>query len=198
MKRIFTLLTLSILTSILQADEWPNPEIKRYYSANGLFMLKVIPTKIPDKYYQWLAAKPKKKARFSPSDTTIVHCHASFYRIDKDTSEIWTRNLINSIMPMEVIIANDGKSFVTFDNWSSLGYGLDVMVTYDGDGNLIKRYQLDDFTPFPLNSYMISITSIWWRCGCNYIDNNMIEICFQNDEKSIRKRQYNLIKQEFE
>ena len=198
MRLVYTIVLLLCFNIPSGADEWPIPEIKRYYSINGHYMLKVIPTKIPTKYYQWREAKPKKKAKFSPSDTTIIHCHASFFKIDKDTTEIWTRNLINSIMPMEVIIADDGKSFVTFDNWSSLGYGPDVMVIYDGEGNLLKRYRLDDFTPFPLNSYTISVTSIWWRCGSNYIDNYSINICFQNDQKKLIKKQYNLTKLEFE
>jgi hypothetical protein len=199
MNRISLILIFCLFSNTLHGDEWPEPSIKRYFSLNGQFMLKVIPTKISSKYYKWLNAKPKSKSKFAPSDTTIVHCHATFYKIENsDTLELWTKKLINPIMPMQVIIANDGKSFVTFDNWSSLGYGFDVMVTYDENGGLVKRYQLEDFSPFPINSYELSVSSIWWRCGSVYLDNQTIEICFQDENKNVKKRKYNLTIKEFE
>jgi hypothetical protein len=75
---------------------------------------------------------------------------------------------------------------------------MDVMVTYSGNGDLIMRYQLEDFSPFPINEYVRSVSSIWWRCGARYIDNQTIEICFQDEKKNIQKRRYNLIMREFE
>jgi hypothetical protein len=110
------------LSKTLLGDVWSEPTIRKYYSINGLYMLKVIPTQIPPKYYYWLSAKPKKKARFSPSDTTINYCHAIYYKINKsDTIELWNKKLINNIMPIQVLLADNGESFVTFDNWSSMG-----------------------------------------------------------------------------
>jgi hypothetical protein len=161
-------------------------------------MLKVYPTLFPKKYYKWLYAKPKKKLKFSSSDTTLIQCNATYYKIEnRDTIEIWNKKLINQINPMFVIVADDGNSFVTFDNWSSLGHGTDVMVTYDGRGELIKKYQLADFSVFPINDYTETVTSIWWRYGAKYVDNNTIEIGFQDKNKNIKTRLYNLTTREF-
>ena len=60
----------------LRADSWMNPESKNYTSENGEYILTVYPTQIPPKYYSWLYAKPKKKSKFSVSDTIIIYCNA--------------------------------------------------------------------------------------------------------------------------
>ena len=61
----------------------------------------------------------------------------------------------------------------------------------------MKKYQLEDFSPFPINEYKASVSSIWWNCGAKYIDNQTIEICFLNESKISKTRQYNLTTKEF-
>jgi hypothetical protein len=184
---------LILISSSLIADSWNTPKIERYFSNDSTFMLKVYPTFIPEKFSKWNSAKPKRRKNFSEKDTTIIPCYAILFKIEKkDTVEVWNRGLINRVMPAFAIVADDGKSIVTFDNWGSMGYGLEAMVTYDEKGGLIKRYQLEDFSPFPINDYFISISSLWWRCGVKYLDNQTIEICFQNKKKEVQTRQYNL------
>lgn len=181
------------------SDIWEMPTVERYYSENGKFMLKVLPTVYPDKYWDWQRAKPNKKKKYTTKDTTIVLCHAILFHIENtDTIEIWNKRLINKIAPVTAIVSNDGKSIVTFDNWGSMGYGLDVMVTYDENGGLVKRYQLEDFSPFPINEYMMSISSIWWNCGAKYINYQTVEICFLDEWKNKKTRKYNIITKEFE
>jgi hypothetical protein len=46
---------------------------------------------------------------------------------------------------------------VTFDNWYSMGYGVDVLAIYDDKGMLLKRHMLEDISPFPINTYEMSI-----------------------------------------
>jgi hypothetical protein len=189
---------LILISSSLIADSWNNPKTERYFSKDSTFMVKVIPTYIPEKYSKWVTAKPKKKKTFSEKDTTIIPCHAILYKIEKkDTVEVWNKQLINRVMPAFAIVADDGRSIVTFDNWGSIGYGLEAMVTYDEKGGLIRRYQLEEFSPFPINDYFISISSLWWRCGAKYLDNQTIEICFQNKKKEVQTRQYNVTTREF-
>ena len=186
------------LISNLKADTWENPETKNYISANRKYILTVYPTKIPEKYYSWLYSKPKKKLKFSASDTTIVHCNATLKKIENnDTIEVWNKKLINRIAPVDVFVANDGESVITFDNWHSTGYGVDVMVCYDKAGNLTRRFSLEDISPFPINDYIFSISSIWWRCGVKYISNNEIEICFCDENKKMKKLIYNIKENEF-
>ena len=194
---LFGLLTL--FSTKTNADSWNSPSVARYYSDNGQFMLKIMPTFIPDKYWDWKSSKPKKRIKYTAKDTVIIKCHAFLYSIkNKDTIEIWNKKLINDIAPVTAIISNNGKSVITFDNWSSMGYGLDVMVVYDSNGGLIKRYQLENFSPIPINDYFISISSIWWRCGVRFIDENSVEICFKDDKKNVRTRKYSILTNEFE
>jgi hypothetical protein len=154
-------------------------------------MLRVFPTEIPENYSKWKAAKPKKKEKFAPKDTTIILCHAILFKTtDSDTTVIWEKKLINQISPVVVIVSNNGSSVVTFDNWYSNGYGIDVMVVYNQTGGLVKRYKLEDFSPIPINDFKMSISSLWWRCGVKYIDINTVEICFRDESENIRKSRY--------
>jgi len=72
------------------------------------------------------------------------------------------------------------------------GYGIDVMVAYDKACGLIERYKLENFSPIPINNYEMPISSLWWRCGLEYIDNNTVEICFKDESEKI-KRRYNRV-----
>lgn len=181
------------------ADSWADAEVKKFYSNNGKYIVEVYPTVIPQKYYKWAFAKPKKKSKFSAQDTTIIYCHAILYEItETETIKIWDKKLINRVAPVNVIVGNDGKSIVTFDNWFSTGYGTEVMVLYDQNGNLEKRYNLEDITPFPIDNYRFSVSSIHWNCGAKYVSNDEIEICFRTEDGRIITKKYNVIKKEFQ
>lgn len=198
MTRYFFLFILLFTSDLIIADTWAIPKITVYFSQDSTYMLKVFPRHIPDKYFKWKSSKPRKLKNFTEQDTTIIPCYAILYKIERDdTIQIWNRNLINYIMPVYAIISNDGKSIVTFDNWYTSGYGQETMVTYDEKGNLTKRYRLEDFSPFPINDYLISISSIWWRCGARYIDEQTIEICFKDKDENIKTRLFNLIIKDF-
>jgi hypothetical protein len=198
MTRYLLTFILILFSKLSIADVWELPKIKRYFSEDSIYMVKVYPLQIPEKYSKWKSARPNKKKRFTEKDTILTFCHAILYKIENsDTTEVWNKKLTNAIMPEFVIVANDGSSIVTFDNWSSLGYGPDVMVTYDRNGILIKKYKLEDFSPFPINDYLHSVSSIWWNCGAKYIDNQTIQICFQDEKKAIKTKQYNLTTGEF-
>jgi hypothetical protein len=199
MRFTFLIVILISFTSFnANADFWEDPKVTDYFSENGEYFVRVYPTEIPAKYWKWQKANQRRKAKFSKEDTTIIMCHATLFKIQgKDTLVVWEHRLINRTAPVTVIVANDGSSIVTFDNWGSMGFGLDVMVTYDENGRLVKRYQLEDFSPYPINTYTMSISSFWWRCGVQYIDNQEIEICFSNDYNEERKLTYNLVTRAF-
>lgn len=98
---------------------------------------------------------------------------------------------------MSALVADDGNSIITIDNWGSLGYGDNVMVIYNGEGEIEDQYRLGEFSPFPIESYQISVTSIWWNCGSSYIDNDNVKICFKSKDGQIIERIYNRPKREF-
>ncbi|MFA6924994.1 MAG: hypothetical protein WC223_12180 [Bacteroidales bacterium] len=201
MKLLLTI-SLFILTNIVFADIWPEPKTQRYFSNNKYFFIEVIPRKIPEKYFNYIDAKHKHKnlKKFKQIDTILTPCTATLYEIkNADTIAIWSRQLINIIAPSYVTVSNDGKFIATFDNWGSMGYGLDVFVVYNNIGDLLKRYKLDDITPFPLNSYQLSISSIWWRGDVTISEASTgIEICFIDKDKNKKCRNYDLTKLKFE
>ena len=199
MKKYILIILAILLADKVLADTWASPKIRDYYSADSTFFVRIYPQDIPEKYFKWVNATPRKKKRFQPADTLVTPCFARMYKvINGKDSLIWEQKLINIVAPVTAILSNDGKYLVTFDNWYSMGYGVDIMVYYNEKGELIKRYMLEDISPFPINTYTTSISSIWWRCGQDFIDNQRILICFIDENEETVKRTYNLVKQKIE
>ncbi|WP_010420887.1 hypothetical protein [Anaerophaga thermohalophila] len=212
---IYLLILFGLLVSMIaKADTWANPSVKTYYSDNKEFILIITPKRTSDKYYLWNYYKSnnhpqtkkilRKKKKFmqsiSAQDTVLIPCKGELYRVKGTTDSvlIWERTLLNDICPTYAIVANDGSSIATFDNWYSTGYGVNVFVVYDEKGNARKTYKLEEISPFPLNDYSMSISSLFWRKNVHYIDNDCIEIIFETDENKTTKRIYNLNRLEFE
>ncbi len=212
--RIYLLILLGFLVSMnAKADTWGNPRVRTYYSENNKFKLIITPKKISDKYYLWsyyktnqhpqtkkiLKQKEKFMRNISEQDTIKIRCTAELYKINgADSVLIWKSPLLNKVCPVYAIVANDGSSFATIDNWYSTGYGVNVFVVYDDKGNAEKTYKLEEISPFPLNDYPVSISSIHWNKGEKYIDVERIELVFGAEDKREKTRIYNMKKLEFE
>ncbi len=39
----------------------------------------------------------------------------------------------------------------------------------------------------------MSMSSIWWRCGQNFIDKDKIYICFIDKDKTVLRKAYDLV-----
>lgn len=80
-----TLATLFLLIIAIPSNaiipEFEALYTKEYYSANGLYMVRIIPEFIPNRYYKWKDSNPYRKKLFTEKDTTIIPCHAQFYQI---------------------------------------------------------------------------------------------------------------------
>jgi hypothetical protein len=201
----YILVFLGILVSLIsKADTWDVPKVKTYYSENMEYKLIITPRIISDKYYIWrfysddrhpqtkkfLRKKDKFMRTITPQDTVLIPCTAELYRINGiDSIQIWRKSLLNNICPVHAIVSNDGSSISTFDNWYSIGYGANVFVVYNEKGEAKKTYKLDEITPFPLNDYYMTISSLHWLRGVKFIDNVRIEI--------ILKRKVNYNRKEF-
>lgn len=208
------LMLLGIIVSITaKADVWEDAKVKIYFSENKEFKLVITPKITPEKYYLWIYYKSNKhpqtkkilrqKEKFmhniSGKDTIIIPCIAELYSIDiKDSALIWKRPLLNEISPVHAIISNDGSSVATFDNWYSIGYGVNVFVIYNENGDAKKTYKLEEISPFPLNDYRMTISSLNWNTEDKFIDNARVEISFGTDDGKLQKRIYNTKKLEFE
>ena len=210
----YVLILLGLLISmIVKADTWDNPGVKTYYSENKEFKLIITPKITPEKYYQWnyyvsnkhpqtkkiLRKKEKFMQNISEQDTILTPCTAELFQIKgTDSVLIWKRILLNDVSPVNAIVANDGSSVATFNNWYSTGYGVNIFVIYDENGNTKKTYKLEEISPFPLNDYPMSISSLHWNKGERYIDNERIEIIFRAEDDREEKRIYSTQKLEFE
>jgi hypothetical protein len=215
LRQLHYLLILSglLVSVIAKADTWDNPRVKIYYSDNKEFKLIITPEMTSDKYYLWdyyknnkhpqtkkiLRQKEKFMRNISDQDTIRIPCTAELYRMKgADSVLIWKRPLLNEFCPVYAIVADDGSSIATFDNWYSIGYGVNVFVVYNEKGNAEKTYKLEEISPFPLNDYSMSISSLYWRKDVRYIDTDRIEIIFETDDNKTTKRIYNLKRLEFE
>lgn len=201
MNKLTFLIILFFFVSFFQvnADSWEPVKTMFFYSENKTFMLKVVPLTYPEKMLKANYERLKRGKKLSDKDTTIIPCIGTLYKITAtDTSVVWERKLINRICPLSAIISNDGISVVTFDNWYSIGYGFDVMVVYNELGDLKKCFQLEEISPFPINDYPSSISSLYWCCGKKFMNNERIEICFHNEKEAIINRIFNIKKLAFE
>ena len=80
-----------------------------------------------------------------------------------------------------------------------MGYGNEVLVVYDEVGELVRKYQLEDFSVFTLNDYYITVSSIWWRCGVELINKEYkIKLCMQTEDERTSSVLYNLNTYSFE
>src|SRR5690554_323304 len=212
---IYLLILFGLLVSMIaKADTWGNPSVKTYYSDNKEFKLIITPKRTSDKYYLWNYYKSnnhpqtkkilRKKKKFmqsiSAQDTVLIPCKGELYMVKGTTDSvlIWERTLLNDICPTYAIVANDGSSIATFDNWYSTGYGVNVFVVYDEKGNARKTYKLEEISPFSLNDYLLSISSIIWYDKVEFIENNRIELVFETRDKRKKTMIYNTKELEFE
>jgi hypothetical protein len=141
-KKYFILVLFAVNAIYAFADFWGSPEIIVTYSQNNEYMLKVYPIKFPDDFYSYKYQRQIKKG--IAKDPIIVPCHAVLYSIlDSDTIEIWNKPLVNLDSPVKAIVANDGKSVITIDDWHSKGYE-HTFVIYGEGGELIKDFELKD------------------------------------------------------
>jgi hypothetical protein len=198
MKLLF-IICLSLISTRLFVDSWSEATIIRYYSEDSVYFVEIVPTKIPEKYWEWKGAKPKKMHKYSPADTTIIQSHAKMYRVEnRDTVKVWEQKLVNPHTPVTALVSSDGKYLVTFDDWYNVGYGPNVFVVYNEKGELLKQYYLKDFSPLPIDDYSISISSIWWRCEADFLSEERLRICFMDAEGMKQHKDYNLAKLQFE
>jgi uncharacterized protein (TIGR02145 family) len=190
-----TLITfaLCLSTSPSFADSWGRPRPIRYYSENGNYMLLIFPKASVSDYISWHASSPGTEQGFTNTETHEVPCHAVLFKVhENDTTEIYQTKLINRLAPANAIVCNEGKSIVTFDNWGSVGTGSSVMVIYDENGELLNQYSLNDISPIPIENYMKTTSSIWWRCQAKYTDTNTIEIHFCDIGENIFHKSFNV------
>jgi len=194
-KKYLLVLLFVVYTTYAFADFWEDAKITITYSQNKEYMLVVYPIKYPNIF---ITPKHHRLHKNRTPKDTIIPCHAVLYKLlGTDTVEVWNKLLVNNVSPVEIIVANDGKSVVTFDDWHSRGFQ-HTMVVYLEYGDLFKDFSLKEISPFPLEQYYRTISSIHWGSHGKYIDNNRVEVSFHDEKGETRKRVFNIKQGEFE
>jgi hypothetical protein len=134
------------------ADSWLAPFEQDYYSA--------------DKAY-YLHAVPGDGATYAQGALYEVVVDAE---VSGDALIKWSRDLENPIAPHKVLVANSGEYVVTFDEWGRVGYGPNAVVIYGPEGEVIKKYALEDLlTEDEIAAVPTTVSSRWWG-GDHYLD----------------------------
>jgi len=114
------------------------------------------------------SAKQKHVLRTTPSKNRpqkYGHCMATLYKTDGDGErEMWSRNLINNISPVQVFVADSGKYVVTMDEWA--GVGKLPVVIYNSKGGLVRVHGIDSLgLEKDWKHIKRSTVSYWWNEG---------------------------------
>jgi hypothetical protein len=155
---ILLILFFCSLSIVLQADDWPAPQMREVFSQNRRYFVRVTPGESLGESVGFTGAKIGK------------HAQAAFYREQPDKGYRFEREieLLNPVASVDFFVSNVGD-LVTLDNWHNRGYGT-VLALYHSDGKLVKSYKLADlFSKKELDSFSRSESSIAWHDGPTYI-----------------------------
>lgn len=215
-KKLLLSIFLSVSTVWCFADSVDNPTVFAVYSQNNEYKLTVYPRKSQKQHNLTrkevkMLSKKIEQGEIAPDTLSIFYfnpCYAVMGQIQgngSDTIEVWNMPLVNRFSPRAAIVANDGKSVVTFDDHPSRGFR-HVVSIYGEKGELIADFSLEDISPFPIEEYTMSISNITWR-GRNkygewsygeYLDNDRIVIYFRNEKGEQKDRIFNIKEIAFE
>jgi len=145
------------------ADSWAPPETEVVLSANGRFRFTVEPVGIESQMAffedEVAAAKAGKKVE-RPAPLGLLEKRNASGKWEP----VWAIPLLNPIAPVSVLVADDGRYVVTFDNWHSMGHGEHVVVIYGPEGKLVRSMALTDIVPADfVDALPHSVSSIQWR-----------------------------------
>jgi TonB family protein len=168
----FTFMLMGAFIFSANADTWRLPKKEKYYSPNKKHYLEVTPKKLESqlKYFEdKVDGQDNAGALKGVKDN---RAKGAFYsrRDDGGYSRKWKFPLVNEVSPVSAVVSSNGDYVVTFDNWHSVGYGDDVVVIYRSNGELIKKFGLEDLlTEGDIETLPHSVSSIRWG-GEHYID----------------------------
>jgi TonB family protein len=187
-KIILIVLYVFVCSIIAKADSWALPETKKYCSENKKFCLKVEPKKLESQLSYFKDKVDNRKN--AGADKTIKEnfCKGTFYTKGK---KLWKVKLDNEVSPVDVLVSNYGDYVITFDNWHGTGYGDNTVAIYNTtDGNLIKKFGLEDFlTENDIYNLPHSTSSIQWS-GEHQIDYDNKQLVLKVVKPNKNKNQF--------
>lgn len=160
------LLVFLLSSSAAFADSWMPPSKETYVAPDQSARLTVVPRDLKSAYAYFDDKVEGREPAGAPygsketSATVILELRSASGRWET----AWRKPLINEIAPVDVVVANNGQGFATFDNWHSVGHGPNAIVIYGRDGTLIRKFGLEDlFPPWFVAALPHSVSSIHWR-----------------------------------
>lgn len=152
------------------ADSWAPPETETTLSANGQYRFTVEPVGIESQmaYFEEEAAAAKAgKTVERPAPLGLLEKRNAAGKWEP----VWAIPLLNPMAPVSVLVSDDGRHVVTFDNWHSMGHGEHVVVIYGPEGKLVRSMALTDIVPADFaDALPHSVSSIQWRRSQNLTD----------------------------
>jgi hypothetical protein len=142
LNRLFALLAASLVVASAVADSWLPPTPETYTSRYGTYRLTIFPRGLAGAlpYFEDKVAGNHPAGQGAEGQK---HCEATLERLVGDHyQQLWRRPLINDVAPVSALVSDKNGSFITFDNWHSMGWGDEVMVIYGSDGELKKKLPL--------------------------------------------------------
>lgn len=166
MIRLAAFLLLLLTGSVAWADSWSLPSKTAYRSADGSARLTVTPRRLQNQLAYFQDKMEGREPAGAPAGTRETRAMAALERRHGSGrwEKVWTGPLDNEVAPVDVVVADGGRAFATFDNWHEMGYGPNVVVVYGGDGKIVRRFGLTDLFPeWFVATFPRSVSSIHWR-----------------------------------
>ena len=156
--------SLVLSASATLADRWGPPGDAAYHSKDQQFRFAVFPRVLSSaaNYWREYDQGPHKRGQMLGA-RDVCTGQLEKRAADGSYAVVWKRELVNDVSPVGALVTSDGSHVVTFDNWHSKGYGVDVVVIYGPEGTLVASYGLADFlSKEQIARLPRSISSIGW------------------------------------
>jgi hypothetical protein len=163
MRSLVAFFLLSLAATSVAADEWPTPTPKTYTSHNGKYRLTVFPRQLASAL-SYFDDKVSGSEPAGQQKHEQDRCEATLERlVGSRYEQLWRKPLVNDVAPVSALVSDADGSFITFDNWHSMGWGNDAIVIYSGKGMAKKKLPLTAImTKKEFDNLPHSVSSIWW------------------------------------
>jgi hypothetical protein len=150
----FLVVLVLLAAPALKGDEWMAPRVRNIFSANGVYVVRVVP-----------GTNTTNLGCAGTLPSSARPARGEFYAqgADRGFRLLADVELRNPVSPVDGVVTNTGH-LVTFDDWFCKGYG-GVIAVYGSRGDLIRRIRIDQlYDPSMLVQLPRSTSSRSWRC----------------------------------
>jgi hypothetical protein len=161
--KILAALLLLLAAGTAWSDTWSLPTPMTYASREGQFRLTVFPRQLAGAL-RYFEDKVEGREPAGQTPGAQPRCEAILEKLAGNRYEqLWRKPLVNEVAPVSALVSDVDGSFVTFDNWHSMGRGDDVIAIYSGSGELRRKFKLTDIlSERELEGLPRSVSSIRW------------------------------------